>query len=87
MSIHFIPNLFLDDPTEHHNIANENVDIVKAMLKRLAEYKETMIPPNIGDDSEKGNPKYFNGTFAPGWCQSEPKTNDFWVDVEIDILS
>ena len=82
-----ISNPFLDDPTEHHNIAKEIVDIVRAMLRRLEEYRETMIPPNIGDDVEQGNPKYFNGTFAPGWCQSEPKANDFWVDVEIDILN
>ena len=87
MSIHLTINPFLDDPFEHRNIAKENPTIVTEMMQRLAEYEETMIPPNIGDKTEKGNPKHFNGTFSPGWCQSEPKAFDNWADVAVDTIN
>ena len=56
------------------------------MMNRLQEYRLTMIPPDVGDDSEKGNPQHFNGTFSPGWCQSEPITIESSDDVAIEII-
>ena len=46
-----------------------------------------MIPPNVGPDTGNGDPKYFNGTFSPGWCKSEPRLMEDPVDVDIEILS
>ena len=56
------------------------------MMKRLEAYEKSMITPNIGPEIENGNPRHFNGTFSPGWCQSEPNVYDIWSNVEIDIL-
>jgi len=44
------------------------------MIARLEEYMLTMIPPDCADDIEEGNPIHFNGTFAPGFCESEPNS-------------
>jgi len=63
------------DPFEHNNIAEDNPTIVDELMDKLEEYKKTMIPPNVEPETEKGNPKYFNGTYAPGWCESKPKLN------------
>ena len=56
------------------------------MMNRLEEYRKSMIPPDVAPDSEKGNPKHFNGTFSPGWCRSEPSFVDILTDVAIEIL-
>ena len=76
----------IEDPYEYNNLARENPTIVKEMMNRLQEYRLTMIPPDVGDDSEKGNPQHFNGTFSPGWCQSEPITIDSSNGVAIEII-
>lgn len=57
------------------------------MMKRLEEYEASMIPPNVGPDTSNGDPEYFNGTFSPGWCKSEPRAMEDQVDVDIEILS
>ena len=36
------------------------------------EYWVTMIPADVAKDVEEGNPVHFNGTFSPGFCDSEP---------------
>ena len=64
--------MFTADPFEHNNIAEENPSIVDELMNKLEEYKKTMIPPNVEPETEKGNPKYFNGTYSPGWCESKP---------------
>ena len=55
-------------------------------MKKLEKYRETMIPPDVAPDSEKGSPIHFNGTFSPGWCQSDPSVADIFTDVAIEIL-
>ena len=78
---------FSEDPYEYHNIAKENPAMVLKMMKRLKEYEASMIPPNVGPDTSNGDPVYFNGTFSPGWCKSEPSAMIDQVDVDIEILS
>ena len=83
-------NTITDDPLEYHNIAKENPEIVLEMMNRLEEYRLTMIPPNIANDSTKGDPIHFNGTFSPGWCQSEPGDPGFvelLEDVAIEVVT
>ena len=60
------------DPFERNNIAEENPTIVNELMDKLDQYKKTMIPPNVEPETEKGNPKYFNGVYSPGWCESKP---------------
>ena len=60
------------DPYEYNNIADENHDIVEEMKMKLEEYRLSMIPPHIADETKEGNPSNFNGVWSPGWCESEP---------------
>ena len=78
---------FLADPYEYHNIAQENSKLVNGMMKRLEEYQASMIPPNIGPDTDEGDPRKFNNTFSPGWCQSEPNFTDLELNIDINILN
>ena len=64
--------VFTADPFERTNIAEENPNIVAELKDKLDTYQKTMIPPNVLPETEKGNPKYFNGTYSPGWCKSQP---------------
>ena len=61
--------------------------MVNDMMKKLEEYRLSMIPPNIGPDTDDGDPRKFNNTFSPGWCESEPISADILSDVAIDILT
>ena len=65
-------SILTEDPFEYNNIAEENPEIVEELKAKLDKYQETMIPPHVAPETEKGNPKYFNGVYSPGWCQSEP---------------
>ena len=63
---------FTEDPNEYHNIAKENPTVVEELKEKLRVYYDSMIPPNIEEQIEEGNPHNFNGTYATGWCKSEP---------------
>ena len=63
------------DPYEKNNIARENPEIVMDMTRRLMEYHRTMIPPDIHEEIEAGNPNLHGGFWVPGWCKSEPHDN------------
>ena len=80
-------SFFLADPYEYHNIAQENSKLVNDMMKRLEEYQASMIPPNIGPDTGDGDPRKFNNTFSPGWCESEPNFRNLELDIDINILN
>ena len=67
----FLYNLS-DDPYEYNNIAQGNKKMVDKMMKKLAEYQSTMIPPHIANEIKEGNPNNFNGAWSSGWCESEP---------------
>ena len=64
--------MFIDDPFEFNNIAEHNPEIVDKLMEKLMEYWVTMIPADVAKDVEEGNPVHFNGTFSPGFCDSEP---------------
>ncbi|RUS90319.1 hypothetical protein EGW08_001917, partial [Elysia chlorotica] len=53
------------DPCEYNNIAQDNSDIVVAMLERLAEYAATMVPPANKPDDWRGNPALHGGAWVP----------------------
>ena len=56
------------DPTEHFDIAEKYPDVVEDMKKRLAKYRETLVPANFPPDDPKADPKNFGGNWSPGWC-------------------
>ena len=62
---------------EYKNIAEDNPEIVDQMMEKMMEYWSTMIPADVGKDVEEGNPIHFNGTFSPGFCDSEP----YWQSI------
>ncbi|GFO20218.1 arylsulfatase j-like [Plakobranchus ocellatus] len=53
------------DPCEYNNIAASNTEIVTKMLKRLAEYTKTMVPPANRPFDDKGNPRHHEGAWVP----------------------
>eukprot|EP00794_Sanderia_malayensis_P003645 gene3645-4162_t len=55
-----------DDPCEYTDISKEQPDITKALLLRLATYKESMIKPrNNFTDDPLSNPKIHGGSWEP----------------------
>ena len=60
-----------DDPSEHINIAEKNIEIVKVMRSRLREYVSTVIPEHTAKSTEACTK--FGGVLSPGWCESAPK--------------
>ncbi|KAL3843147.1 hypothetical protein ACJMK2_021099 [Sinanodonta woodiana] len=57
-----------NDPTEHFDISEKYPDVVDRLKKRLEEYKKSLVPAHVPPPDPKANPKYYNGTWSPGWC-------------------
>ncbi|WAR29520.1 ARSB-like protein [Mya arenaria] len=60
--------LGVPDPTEHHDIASDNPDVVSKLLGRLSFHKATMVPANFPPADPASDPKNFGGNWSPGWC-------------------
>ncbi|KAK3596805.1 hypothetical protein CHS0354_036645 [Potamilus streckersoni] len=56
------------DPTEHFDISEKYPDVLEKLKQRLAEYKKSLVPAFSPPPDPKANPKYYNGTWSPGWC-------------------
>ncbi|KAK3594007.1 hypothetical protein CHS0354_040754 [Potamilus streckersoni] len=56
------------DPTEHFNLAKKLPDVLKKLQLYLQEFKKTLVPAFYPPGDPKSNPKYYNGTWSPGWC-------------------
>lgn len=61
------------DPEERVDLSEDHPDVVETMLKKLAKFDASMIPPNVKDQVDSGNPKHFNGVYTTGWCQAQPR--------------
>ncbi|XP_070531573.1 arylsulfatase J-like [Ptychodera flava] len=59
-----------DDPTEHHNLAEEMPDKVRILTARLQEYKKKYVSSfnNSKTGTEDWHPRNFGGVWSPGWC-------------------
>ncbi|KAK3596801.1 hypothetical protein CHS0354_036640 [Potamilus streckersoni] len=57
-----------NDPTEHFDISKKYPEVLKQMIERLSVYKKSLVPANYPPPDPKSNPKYYNGTWSPGWC-------------------
>lgn len=57
-----------NDPGEHSDIASQHQDIVEELKSRLDYHRKTMVPANYPPDDPRGDPKYYDGNWSPGWC-------------------
>ncbi|CAM1305413.1 Uncharacterised protein g4037 [Pycnogonum litorale] len=57
-----------EDPLEKDNMAETYPDIVGFMLRRIAFHAETHVPLLKGKELIKGEPRYWNNVYSPGWC-------------------
>ncbi|KAL5008889.1 hypothetical protein ScPMuIL_014470 [Solemya velum] len=64
------PQLFniKDDPTEHFDLAKRMPEMVQQLQKRLAKYRESLVPARYPPRDPASNPKFYNGVWTPGWC-------------------
>lgn len=53
------------DPCEFNNVAAQHPDMVQQLLKRLDEYRATMVPPNNKPVDPNGNPFKHGGVWQP----------------------
>ena len=63
------------DPTERNEISEQHPELVKTMLARLNWYQESMVPPDVANETVAGNPNNFGGIWTDGWCASRPSNN------------
>lgn len=61
-------SLLTVDPTEHFDIADKMPEVVDELKKKLAKYRESLVPANYPPPDPKSDPKYFGGNWSPGWC-------------------
>ncbi|KAK7093150.1 arylsulfatase B-like [Littorina saxatilis] len=53
------------DPCEFNNVAGSNPDIVQQLLKRLDQYRSTMVAPNNKPNDPNGDPAKHGGEWRP----------------------
>ncbi|XP_014789497.1 arylsulfatase J [Octopus bimaculoides] len=53
------------DPCEYHNVADQNPEILKYLMKRLLKYEATMVPPGNKPQDPAGFPIHHNGIWTP----------------------
>lgn len=56
------------DPTEHNNVAGEYPNVLESLKRRIEVLKKDMVPADDPPDEKRGDPKFWNGNFSPGWC-------------------
>ncbi len=54
-----------DDPTEHHDLSDQNPDMVKQLLDRLAYYESTAVKCRYPKPEKQSNPKLHDGAWGP----------------------
>ncbi|XP_052801206.1 arylsulfatase J-like [Mya arenaria] len=57
-----------NDPLEKHDIAARKPVLLKKMMRKLKEYKRTLVPSYNPPASKAANPKHYGGVWSPGWC-------------------
>ncbi len=54
-----------DDPTEHHDLSEQNPEVVKQLLDRLAYYESTAVPCRYPKPDPKADPRLHGGAWKP----------------------
>uniref|UniRef100_A0A914VF44 Sulfatase N-terminal domain-containing protein n=1 Tax=Plectus sambesii TaxID=2011161 RepID=A0A914VF44_9BILA len=57
-----------EDPYERRDLSKRKPKIVHQLMLRLRKWALSAVPSIHKPLDDRGNPKYFNGTFASGWC-------------------
>lgn len=59
-----------EDPAERLNLANqpEYRERLVALLERLKFYTRSLVPAQSQKRLEAADPRYWNGSWTPGWC-------------------
>ncbi|XP_035208017.1 arylsulfatase I-like, partial [Stegodyphus dumicola] len=60
-----------DDPTEHYNLAQKHPKVVHRLKRRLDKLKTRAVPADDPSSDEKGEPKFWRGSFSYGWCKAK----------------
>jgi len=58
-----------DDPEERVDLKLQHVEIFRQLRSRVKFHMSTMQPADFPQSNDAGHPRFFNGTFSPGWCQ------------------
>merc|ERR1719474_131489 len=60
-----------DDPEERFDLKAEYPDIFQKLRSRVVFHLGNIVPEDFPEPDPSGHPRYFNGTFSPGWCISK----------------
>jgi len=58
------------DPEEKNNLAMTYPEITSYLAQLLDTYQDGMVPPDIADVMQEGNPTHFQGVWSSGWCNA-----------------
>ncbi|KAK7476631.1 hypothetical protein BaRGS_00032106, partial [Batillaria attramentaria] len=58
----------VDDPEERQDLSAQMPDMMSFLQRRLAEYRQSEVPPQNAPVDPAGDPKNFGGVWTPGWC-------------------
>uniref|UniRef100_A0A914X0G4 Sulfatase N-terminal domain-containing protein n=2 Tax=Plectus sambesii TaxID=2011161 RepID=A0A914X0G4_9BILA len=56
------------DPNERHDLSARKPKLLHRLMLQLRKWSTSAVPSIHKATDERGSPKYFNGTFASGWC-------------------
>ncbi|XP_074641245.1 arylsulfatase J-like [Tubulanus polymorphus] len=57
-----------NDPTEHYDLSKSKPMVVEKMLQTFQNHLKSLVPAKLNKRDPKSNPKFYNGTWSPGWC-------------------
>ena len=60
------------DPNEKYDLSEKYPKTVLKLKDLLSKYRRTMIPPDVKDRVERGNPSHFDNNWSTGWCRPDP---------------
>ena len=59
------------DPNEKYDLSEKFPKTVSKLKDLLSKYQRSMLPPDIKDRVERGNPSHFDNNWSTGWCRSD----------------
>lgn len=81
------PCLFdiIKDPCEHNDVSDENPVVYEMMLKKLNQYRNTMIPPRENDTFDpEADPKRHNGEWISWRSLKQSYVEEYLNFIDVD---